>query len=221
MLLGAVDLQTGAVFPPLVVDGWPGPRARTFEAPTFTDALALPPRPNAEGIVVRCLTTGGMVKVKQADYVALHRVLTGTSARTLWQYMAVNACKGLVEPPTLWGSRLGIDPARAAQVLAVGDEWLETLLAKVPDEFYAWVTDTIGNIADGVEFLDAELRAKTASVADAAAGDRKRFAALVADHPHRGALFLLHDGRDITTYLWKQAYPPADTPWMKRSEDNA
>ena len=53
---------------------------------TLRDVLALPPRPNAEGWVVR-FEDGTRVKVKQDSYVALHRIVTGLNKRTVWEHM--------------------------------------------------------------------------------------------------------------------------------------
>jgi len=105
ILIGAVERATGRVVPPEEIPDWPGPRVATFSTPTFADALALPPRENAEGIVVRCLKTGGMVKIKQADYLALHRIVTGLSAgysrtrASTWELSAARGAGSEVERP--------------------------------------------------------------------------------------------------------------------------
>ena len=83
----------------------------------------MPPRSNAEGVVVR--TGLDMVKIKQEDYVALHRILTMTSARMVWEHLAVDACKHLITKPKDWPKALHIGPERAAQVLAAGEDWME------------------------------------------------------------------------------------------------
>ncbi len=87
VLLGAVRIADGAVLAADEVPGWPGPVAGSFAVDSFAQALALPPRRGAEGLVVRCLDTGAMVKLKQADYVALHRIVTGLTERTVWQHL--------------------------------------------------------------------------------------------------------------------------------------
>jgi RNA ligase len=66
---------------------WPGPRATTFECRHLRDALAMSPRPNAEGVVVRYLGTRERIKIKQDDYVALHRIVTGLNERTVWEHI--------------------------------------------------------------------------------------------------------------------------------------
>lgn len=136
VLLGALNTETGL---PVHVGTWPGPRAEVHSYKTFGEALAAEPRLNAEGYVVYFPDLDVRLKLKQDDYVALHRILTGLNARNIWEVAAVQACAPLIERPTHWASYLGIDPARAEEVLALGDDWLEG----VPDEFYNWVDDVI------------------------------------------------------------------------------
>jgi RNA ligase len=137
-LLAVLDTATGLpLFESHEPGRWPGPRTEKHSYATLADALAAEPRPGAEGLVVYLPDRDERVKIKQDDYVALHRILTGTNARHVWEYAAVRACRDLVSEPKHWGSYLGIDPARAAQLLEVGDGWLDA--AGIPDEFYAWI----------------------------------------------------------------------------------
>ena len=92
VLLGAVDNATGRIVSPnfMGVDswwGWPGPRAEVFSYTSWAEALAMRPRGNAEGVVVRFHDSNQMVKIKQDDYVALHRIVTGWNERTVWQHL--------------------------------------------------------------------------------------------------------------------------------------
>lgn len=43
-------------------------------------------RPNAEGVVILNEITGDRIKVKQEDYIELHRVMTGLNEKQLWQW---------------------------------------------------------------------------------------------------------------------------------------
>lgn len=217
--LAAVDIATGRTVP---FADWPGPRATVFAFATLAEALRAPPRPNAEGLVLHFPETDERVKLKQDDYVALHRIMTGTSPRRLWEYLCVDACKGWVREPKHW-QRLGLDPARAESVLAAGPDWQETMLAAVPDEFYGWVRDTIAEIRTGVATMRQEIEAAFARLAPWR-GDRKVYAAMALLERHPPAMFALVDGREIETYLWKQAYPAAakaGSGWLNRSEDVA
>lgn len=215
-LLGGVDIATGTIFPPELIPNWPGPVTEVMSAVTLRDALLLPVRENREGIVVR--TGYDMVKVKQADYVALHRILTTTSARNIWEHLAVNACKDVITSPKQW-AKLGLGPDRAAQVLAAGPEWKDKMLHGVPDEFYDWFRNTIDRLLLEVDDARVEVTQLFAELSGRHEGDRKGFALEAKDHQYSGALFMLLDGREIDTYLWKSVYPEAEKPWGQRSED--
>lgn len=219
--LGDVHIATGDSQGPAPGNGWPGPQATVFEGNTLGHALSMEPRPNCEGIVVHYNRSGLRIKLKQDDYVALHRILTMTTARTVWEYLAVDACRHLITAPKHWGSRLAIDPARAAEILAVGPDWLARLTEGVPDEFHGWLRSTISGILAKVDGMRTHLESEGAALGQAHGGDRKAFAQAVAGRQDAGALFLLLDGRDITTYLWKAAYPPPEKAWGARSEDVA
>jgi RNA ligase len=92
VLLGAVEIKTGltvGAYDPVLAD-WPGPRTAGFPHRSLAEALAMEPRPGAEGVVVRMLDTGQMVKIKQEEYVRLHRIVTGLTARGVWRHL----CEG-------------------------------------------------------------------------------------------------------------------------------
>src|SRR5690606_13670846 len=127
---------------PDTVPYWYGPRATRFNIRTLADALAMPPREGVEGLVVRLVETGQMVKIKQADYVALHAIVTRTSARNIWEFVAVDACKHLIAKPKHWESKIGLYHVRAAEILKLGENWMSRLVDGVPDEFHAWVKET-------------------------------------------------------------------------------
>ncbi len=217
-LLGGVEIQTGRVLGPDEIPGWPGPRAAVFNVATLADALAMPPRAGAEGLVVRMIETGQMIKIKQEAYVRLHAIVTRTSARTVWEFCAVDACRDIITVPKHWGSRIGLDPERAAAILAMGPDWEQILVDGVPDEFYAWVRSTINDLRAQAESLRAQITATAAELRAVHGDDRKAFARDAMGRDHFGALFHLLDGREITTYLWKAVYPEAEKPWGARSE---
>jgi RNA ligase len=202
VFLGAVDMLTGKVEGPGVgrFMGWRGPATTAFAAPTLSDALAIEPRPNAEGVVVRCLNTGGMIKLKQADYVALHRIVTGLSARTVWQHLVDGkSLDELIAPlpdefhPWVQDIANGITTAVQQEAWRLEEEYTRVRDA-MPD---AWQ-----------------------------AGDRAsraEFAKVAAKLPDSWALFALLDGKDIRPKLLVNAKPePYLTPSGRTyTEDNA
>lgn len=89
VLLGAVHKERGYYVGPREAAGllgWTGPQTQTFEYRNMAEAFAAPMRPNAEGLVVR--SGSEMVKIKQVDYVELHRIVTNLNERTIWARMA-------------------------------------------------------------------------------------------------------------------------------------
>lgn len=84
VLLAAIDIATGQDRPlPL----WSGRVARTIdgiENPEHLHDLAVP---NAEGFVIAWPHTGQRVKVKFAEYLRLHKIVTGVNARMIWESM--------------------------------------------------------------------------------------------------------------------------------------
>lgn len=84
--LGAVNIESGEVHNGYwSIFKWPGPKVETFDYITLCEALAAPDRPNREGFVIRECGTSNMVKVKQEDYVRLHKIVTGLNARVVWE----------------------------------------------------------------------------------------------------------------------------------------
>lgn len=109
VLLGGVDMVSGEIDTPNAArrrTGWTGPIAASLGRCTFRQALEAPPRPNSEGIVVIAENDDRMVKIKQEDYIHLHRIITGLNARSVWQHMGDNdyTTDGLKEnlPEEFW-----------------------------------------------------------------------------------------------------------------------
>ncbi|MGP4092991.1 RNA ligase [Nonomuraea sp. KM90] len=195
-LLGAVDKANGYVVGPDWVSGWSGPRATVFSVRTLADALALPPRPGAEGVVVRLVESGRMVKLKQADYVALHKVITGLNARGVWELLGdgktvADICEPLPDEFHQWVR----DLAGGLQVQA--------------DMAYGAARATHANI---VEKLDQ---------AYPDGWERKHYAEWATRCASPAWLFNLLDGRDPRPGIWKTLRPAGDLRPVTSSEDSA
>jgi RNA ligase len=181
VLLGAVDIATGRSYGPDAVPGWPGPVVETFGYATLAEALAAPPRDGREGLVVHFTQTGERVKIKYADYVRLHRLVTGLTSRSVWEILAHGGdLDALLEPLPdefhVWARGIAADltaevGARTAAVEAAYDE----MVAALPD---GW--------------------------------GRKEFALAAVRSPHRGELFARLDGHDYRPGLWQRVRPAGD-----------
>ncbi|WP_275980072.1 RNA ligase [Couchioplanes caeruleus] len=181
VLLGAVDIATGRTYGPDAVPGWPGPVVESFAYATLAEALAAPPRDGREGLVVHFTGTDERVKIKYAEYVRLHRLVTGLTPRTVWEVLATGGeLDALTEP---------LPDEFHAWVLGVAGE----------------LTASVDALAEGVE------KEFAAIVADLPGGwGRREFAARAVRSPHRGALFLRLDGKDYRPGLWQLVRPPGD-----------
>lgn len=200
VLLGAVHVDTGKALGPhdaVEVTGWNGPTTDTFNYPTLAAALAAPPRSGAEGFVVRYLNVEGqrLVKIKQADYVALHRIVTGLSEKTVWQHMVdgrdrASLLAGLPDELYGWTGSVwaGLNNS-VAGILADAHHWYTVVSASMPADW-----------------------------------QRRDFAqAVQADVPShlRPYLFQLYDGRDPAPSILKTLKPVGDTRAKTITEDVA
>lgn len=75
VLLGARDIDFGDTFAPDELLDWHGRKATRFRYKTLREALEASPRPNAEGFVVYLPEFDVRVKVKQEDYLKLHKTV--------------------------------------------------------------------------------------------------------------------------------------------------
>jgi RNA ligase len=96
VLLGSVDLVTGATSGPESVPDWPGPIVESFDHPTLAAAFAAPPRAGREGLVVWFPGLDVRVKLKYEAYIQLHKIVTGLNPRTVWE--RIDDLDALIEP---------------------------------------------------------------------------------------------------------------------------
>lgn len=180
ILLGAVEIETGRSIGPLdtLLASWPGPRAETFGYTSLTEALAAKPRPNAEGLVVHFVDTDERVKIKQEDYVALHRIVMGLNERSVWEHLRSGKpiAELLAALPDEFHAWTGEVAARLLATVETGAAEVEraysTILASLPADF-----------------------------------TRKDFALHAVPHPFKWALFHRLDGKDFRPGLWDTCYP--------------
>lgn len=202
VFLATVNNKTGAVFPvhkhsATVAHALGVGCAEHFGEMTFAEALAREPRPNAEGIVLVTHDGFRMVKVKQSDYIALHRTISKLSARSIWEALGEHKSPNDIKfglPEEFWPF---IDATASdlmhdfANMLGGATQVYSTLLKFLDHEYgqYQW--------------------------------GRKEFAQHAAKFDCRSLLFLLLDERDIKPVVWKSLKPAADGPFFNRGEDVA
>lgn len=192
ILLGVVNIGTGEAFGPNEDPTWHGPKAQVFLASCLGEALTMTPRPNAEGLVVRLIHSGLMVKIKQDDYVRLHRLVTGLSERSVWEHLTANGnYDGLLED---------IPDEFHGWVKERGDALCEQhdIIVGRAHASYHHLLDRLGD-----DF------------------ERRDFAAAASEDVDRALLFMLLDGKDLSPAIWKSLKPFGANPMRYISEDVA
>lgn len=194
VLLGWIGVNEGNYVPANMGD-WDGPRAQSFDFDNLSQALAAPPRSGAEGLVLYIPEIHDWVKLKQEDYIELHRIVTGLSARRV--YEALGSGQTVEEVcATL--------PDEFHQFVREVAEYLNT---KVQERFLYVVTT--------FEYIIEELERR-----DIRQGDqdfRKEFAMVAKNSRDAGLLFALLDDRPINDRVWSLFEPSAD--WVPGNHD--
>lgn len=219
VLLAAVNTETGRTLPHGDY-GWPGPIVEQLPHASLTDALAAPPRPGAEGLVVHFIDSDERLKLKQDDYVYLHRIITGFTARRLWERCAVRAVveahPNMPMKRVAQGLRLSAEEAQALADL--GPDWLDKVREVAPEEFLEWIDITITRFTDQVTEILGIVEGEALGIRDL---PRKDAALAIADHPYRGMIFAALDGKPLTAQAWAAVYPEHEKPFWNRTEDAA
>lgn len=86
-LLAVIHTESGVEQPRADVERWGFPLVRAYGSETDPQSLAAREEPNAEGFVIHWPGDGLRLKVKFAEYVRLHRLLTGVTPRFIWEQL--------------------------------------------------------------------------------------------------------------------------------------
>ncbi|MEE1830162.1 RNA ligase [Streptomyces sp. SP17KL33] len=170
---------------------------------------------DAEGFVLR-FASGVRAKAKFAEYVRLHKVLTGVTERDIWRGHGIQRFAGL--PAKQVAQALNCS---AEDVSLSGGRPLDALLEQVPDEFDAWVRGVVAGIDKQVEDRERAIDEAFRSLAHLA-GDRGAFARAVRQLPDaavRPAMFQRLDGRSTVLVTYRSTRPEASDPF-KNDEEN-
>ncbi|MBU6232252.1 hypothetical protein KGP36_06480 [Patescibacteria group bacterium] len=224
ILLGARDRRTGEFIPPESI-AWPDDKAELLHSGPLSDILEMPPRKNAEGLVLYS-QTGDMWKLKQEDYVELHKLLFGLTSRKVWEYLAVCDLADIsdVTDVVTLARFLRMDPLDVQAILdRVGDTYLgrgaaiDHLAGELPDEFHPWLTEQ-------VRYFTSEFD----RIWDAALNqfswwqnlERKVFAAKAKETQWPSLLFAMLDGQITAHIIWNMLYPEHSKAMIRNPEDS-
>ncbi|MBD0710199.1 MULTISPECIES: T4 RnlA family RNA ligase [unclassified Streptomyces] len=170
---------------------------------------------DAEGFVLR-FASGLRAKAKLAEYIRLHKVLTGVTERDIWRGHGIQRFAALPAAEVAKGIGCSV-----AEVEADGGKPLDALLEQVPDEFDAWVREVVARLETAAADRERAFDEAYAPLAHLA-GDRAAFARAAARVPDRGlraALFLRLDGRPTDLLVWRQLRPETSDPFTHDQEN--
>jgi RNA ligase len=130
------------------------------------------------------------LKVKSDWYFRLHRLFTGTSAKTIWENLVagLDVESAFAELPSEF-SQWAIDTASRLRTAH------RTTLEEVEAEFQELVVE----LGEGYT--------------------RKDFALAVAERPTRGYLFARLDNRDLSPMVWKNLRPASEKPFASDPDE--
>lgn len=170
------DISPGAI---KILYSWPGEIAEDFKCERFSDALLLPNRENAEGIVVHFAKTGTRVKIKQEDYVRLHKTIFSLTKKTIWQ----NLSDGLF----------------ISDIIKDLPDELHLLVKQYADELVEEFNVVLDHINAEYTKLYQIANGKT----------RKEWAEIMKDHKYKSFFWTILDGHDdkLEKSIWKAIKP--------------
>lgn len=185
-LLGYVKIEDGQTYHLAQWDTWPGPKAERFSYPTMNAVLAAPDRKGREGFVIYFFGSDTHVKVKQEDYVQMHKVVTHLSEKRIWEWLS---------------------QGRSFQAL------IATLPDELFDWVSDVAEDILSLVRHFEAAVMLDYDGLTATLSDAnPSWSRKEFAERARHYPHSKALFYMLDGKYITELAWRYAQPTSERP---------
>lgn len=155
-------------------------KPRKYIGSTLQDIINAPPLTNAEGYVVR-FNDGTRIKFKFAEYVRLHRIVTETSSKTIWE------------------------------ALSKGED-ISSIIENVPDEFYDWVSKTVGQLKK----QHLQIATQASQVLKEVKGLPRKAAAeqMQGQVPVvRAVVFAMLDGKSYDQIIWKSIKPDYQRPF--------
>jgi len=160
------------------------PAAEPYSFKHFADVLAVQ-ADEGEGFVVK-FDNGLRVKVKFAEYLRLHKILTNITARTIWEHLR--------------------DHKQLQEIIDfVPDEfykWVTKVQDDLMDQFQAIEEEAKNNL------LYCSSRGWIPD-------NRKMVATSYKPGPIRGIMFQMIDGKDYENTIWKMIKPRASRPFIQ------
>lgn len=196
VMLGAVDKQRGYYYGPTEAAAqiaWPGPVTEVWRYDHFVDALSFPDRQGKEGVVIRSGTN--IVKLKQADYVELHRIVTNLSPKTIWEML-----------------QAGKTPRDICS--EIPDEF-HKYVTDIAEDLYAKFAGI--KFSATMDFNDIKYKLWNGDP-DENSIPRRKYAELITKSQYPALLFNMLDGKPVDETIWKMIKPRGDVKSLVKDE---
>ena len=183
ILLGAVQNENGYYCSPQYAKSildWHGPVVETYNYNTISDALAQMGRKNKEGYVIR--SHNFMVKVKEPDYLELHKLVTNASPKTVWEQLKAGKSK--------------------SQIVSNFPDEFHDYIGSMIDPLMESYERRFSEIYNGFSLIQ-----KSAFDEYGIIPSRAEWASLIKKHPDKRYFFLLLDNKSIRDVLWGELRP--------------
>lgn len=175
VFLSAVDKSSGlSVFDV----PWDGLRSEILFEGSLIDALSLPDREDAEGMVLLDPVSGERLKLKQKDYLKLHKLFTNTTTKHVWEVLSsgVDYTSHFADTPDEFIS------------------WVEQEALQLQNSFDALK----GSIVSEFDSLVASLPLNAS---------RAQAAKVFSASSNRSFMFMLYDSNSIDEMVWRLLKP--------------
>lgn len=192
VLIGAVEISTGkSVSVDDLISDWIGISVPVFEeSMTYEEALSLPERDNAEGYVFWNMSSDERMKIKYERYKELHRYLTNTSARHVWEVLSEGK-----NPNEIFAAAPDEFHDWVKEVISE----LETQNLEIKTKAWIQFMSIRNSLPEGAE--------------------RKDFALAVQDAEYRSLMFMWYDGKSVDDVVWKMIKPSGNRTFKTVSSD--
>lgn len=191
ILLGAVQNENGYYFSPHFAKSmlrWDGPVVETYNFANLSEAIGSMGRKNKEGYVIR--RNNFLVKVKEPDYLDLHRLVTNCSPRTVWEQLK--------------------DGKSESEIISAFPDEFHTMVKGFIEPLTNKFDNRFKEIFAGFNRTVAKYVEVHGDGASSGGIDRGKYARLIANEPDKGFYFKILDDRPIREVLWTSLKPTAE-----------
>lgn len=197
--------------------------ARTASNMDIIDDYAVVNGTDAEGYVLR-FASGLRVKIKYAEYIRLHRILTGINERDIWRALAYDEMAELGLSPESLSRALKCSTDEIKGMEASPSGAMATIVEGCPDEFDQWVRGISLALRQKYHMYVTEAKLVFAQVREGVGlENRAEFAKLLTSKwGHNktivSSVFSMLDSKPVAPIIWRALYPSASTPFVEDEE---